>query len=89
MWSKLFSGVFHLLAAKRTGLLDVCYVLVLTKGVCNLCIYSIFAVKVMRRAVQGNAILRSFASANQGSRQLHLTNLFSIMQEQPKFKSGV
>ena len=24
-----------------------------------------------------------------GRRQLHLTNLFSIMQEQPKFKSGV
>ena len=38
----------HPLEAKRTGLLDVCYVLVLTKGVCNLCIYSIFAVKVMR-----------------------------------------
>lgn len=32
-------------------LLIVCYVCVLTKGVCNLCIYSIFVVKVMRRVV--------------------------------------
>ena len=38
----------HLLEAKRTSLLDVCYMLVLTKGVCNLHIYSIFVVKVMR-----------------------------------------
>lgn len=41
----------YFLYALCADLLIVCYVFVLTKGVCNLYIYSIFVVKVMRRAV--------------------------------------
>lgn len=41
----------YFLYALCADLLIVCYASVLTKGVCNLYIYSIFVVKVMRRAV--------------------------------------